>query len=296
MISHSFKNFQIVNMPPVVYKPLLELIAREGLYIAGSYASWMLHGHIYDINPGDIDIYGFKDYRHANKVEKMIQNLFAKDISTSNNGLSTYYTTDYTWGDPEAPFVHGLKPVSNSNVYLPINLINYHGVIGSSDKFDIGNMQHILSSFDFAQAACAVYFDINEGKFSGFAHRDSGDKELKLLLPLLNPYKTLVRILKYAKKGFDVNGSQFLEVLYEWERMPKHIKEELEEGYDVGFEFMETEHDDGSEYGDYIRVLDHWVDRLNMDDLESISKIRKDLNNNDAVEKLNAIKQLLGGI
>lgn len=96
-----------------------------------------------------------------------------------------------------------------------------------------GSVEEILNNFDFTVVRCAL----NPDRRTATAWASFPKDELHMKLRLLNihcPISSLLRVMKYARKGYYMRPVEALKLFQDWERRPPEYKARMAQLFATG--------------------------------------------------------------
>ena len=188
-------------------EPILDAIYPYGGYIAGGYVRWMCSTNQRPSSPGDVDIYcRFEDSFSKIKTkleDKGFSAVFTSDVSIN---YRTTETTDKTY--VACPKLQLIKPRSDENLCT------------------VGDPEEVCSSFDFTVSR--IFLNSN-GRY-GYCDEDFSEHEKKKRIVIKNihcPISSIIRVIKYAKKGYFVSFGELGKLYRDWDSRSSDYKENL---------------------------------------------------------------------
>ena len=213
-------------------RELFELIGERG-HIAGSMCAWMAELEEPGWTPGDIDIFAVSDEAFG-EIEALLKANYVQMFRMSNALVSAFR----------------VKRKFNDQSYLPVQVVKPHPSWEGSDDI----RRDIVLSFDLtcSRGLLTGYNDNGCPELYGDIYLGELDKVK--IIRVNNPVKTLARMLKYHRRGYEFSAWEQIKVLLSWDMVMDDKKGAItEELHDE--EFRE---DSGGWYASWYEDDDHW--------------------------------------
>jgi len=175
-------------------------IMTDGM-ICGGYARYMVSPHKNPVPADDLDIYCRNEDVFSSLKEKLNSVLKKK----AENDISITY--DKPDSDSEvfgAPKVQLIKPVKEGAIVA------------------VGDRKTILENFDFTVVRCAL-LNPNEALVDADFEHDEKNRFLRIK-NIHCPISSLLRCIKYIKKGYWAPPSQLVKLFVDWESRPDEYR------------------------------------------------------------------------
>lgn len=192
--------------------PVLRLLLEKKAFVCGGYARYCaspIDGPRKLSKAGDLDIY-CEDEETFNGLYQHFKDA-GLEIRRDSDVAITYK-----------------KPKDVSNLYYACPAIQLIKPIREGAIVANGSMEDILRNFDFTVIRCGiVYLD---GEFQVLADRDFLKDEEKKFLRIKNihcPISSLLRFMKYGRKGYSTKPSQLAKLFADWDARSDEYRERL---------------------------------------------------------------------
>ncbi len=173
---------------------LLNIVADDG-FIMGGFVRWCASPHKNPVPFYDIDVYS----KNRPAYERIISR--ARELSAFERWKGTPNSTACVWRERRVQFI---QPKNQGR------MVGY------------GSLEEILDNFDFTVCKAALL-----NKEYAIVHKDFEEHEENKLLIIDHvhcPIGTLVRVLKYVKKGYFIKPLELLKLFYDWDSRPAEYK------------------------------------------------------------------------
>jgi len=195
-------------------RPLLEIefIKNGDAFICGGYARYCLSPNYNTPKAGDVDIY-CKDENIFNDLVSYFS-LEGFEIRF-DNPIALTYLKNYNKKWKDCPVIQLIKPIRE-------------GAIVAN-----GTVEDILDNFDFTIVRCALKYkkeDYKIAKWMGIADKDFENDEMEKQLKIKKihcPVSSLLRFMKYGKKGYNARPMQILSLFYDWDNRTQEYRSNL---------------------------------------------------------------------
>jgi hypothetical protein len=189
-----------------VYDLLFEYIVDGDCHFCGGYVRYMCSPNPSPAKAGDLDIY-FKDEGYFKEVKALF--LEKGFIIKHENPVSVSFalidgTESEFFGTPEIQLI---KPIED-------------GAIKTS-----GDMEHIISHFDFTVIRCGLISSKEALVDADFMH-----DEFHKILRIKNihcPISSTLRCMKYARKGYWLPPIQCCRLFFDWEDREEQYRNDI---------------------------------------------------------------------
>lgn len=181
------------------YEKIRDLMSAIYPYavLCGGYAAYMCADDSVNLaEPEDIDLF---------LLEETDFERTCKSLNNLGFVLKTETVMAVTFEKDNFPLVQIIKPNSNEKLKT------------------FGQMEEILSCFDFTVTRCGIKDEMT-AIVDPYFHADMEAKRLRIAF-MSNPIAQLMRIQKYAKKGFKASIAEIIHVLVEWDECDKSFKQ-----------------------------------------------------------------------
>lgn len=223
-------------------KPVLDLLEGKDAHICGGYARYMASPNKGRRlrKSGDVDIYCADE-----AVFEVLKTEFMKylEIRFENEMAITFLKVKRKAANKSNPFygcpvVQLIKPVEEGAIVAK------------------GSLEHILENFDFTVTRAAVFLD-NDGKYKVMVDENFMKDEEARFLRILNihcPISSLIRFMKYARKGYYTRPSQVMKLFVDWDNRPLEYRQRLMVLFDAGAEAGELTPEEIDELEKLLRI------------------------------------------
>lgn len=203
-------------------KTILNMLENKNAFICGGYARYCASPNSGRrlVKAGDVDIY----CQDEQTFEEIYQHF-------KNVGLDVRFDTDVA--------LTYTKTKDKSNPYYKCPVIQLIKPINQGAIIATGTMEQILRNFDFTVIRCGIIKQDDEYKVLAdvdFWH-DEADKILRIK-NIHCPISSLLRFMKYGKKGYNARPSQIAKLFADWDARPAEYRLRLlqlfEEGGELG--------------------------------------------------------------
>jgi hypothetical protein len=216
-----YENTPVIRMTKVG-TDVMRVLGPLGGFIAGGFAAWALDDDEYPVEPTDIDVY-CTDSSNFDRM-KARMTLFGNVYVNSNPKKETIVALSY-----DVPSI-GKKCIRVQLIKPDAPLNN--GAVTS------GSPEVVINSFDFVVCKAALYWE--EDKIKGLVHpsfQSFTNKKQMGMVKCLNPIAGIIRLLKYARKGYKCGIHDLLLLIAQckkmktedWERIEKLAQKGMEE-------------------------------------------------------------------
>jgi hypothetical protein len=197
-------------------QPVLDLLADYPAFICGGYARYCASPNTGTrlVKAGDVDIYSYD--------EATFEALYAhfKEV-----GLEIRHENDMaiTW----------LKPKDRNNPYYGCPVLQLIKPVDEGAIKAVGDVEHVLENFDFSVIRCGIVWQ--DDSYWVLADADFLRDEEKKFLRIKNihcPISSLLRFMKYARKGYHTKPGQVAKLFADWESRSDAYKMRLLELFD----------------------------------------------------------------
>ena len=218
--------------------PILSLLENKNAFVCGGYARYCAspnEGRRLS-KAGDLDIYcqdesTFEEiYQHFKSAEMEIR--FDTDVALTYKKIKDKNNPYYN-----CPVVQLIKP------------INQGAIVAS------GDMVTILRNFDFTVIRCGIVKGDKE--YEVLVDEDFSKDEAKKVLRIKNihcPISSLLRFMKYAKKGYNARPSQVAKLFADWDNRPMIYRMRLLELFEEGGQLGELTPQEINELESLLRI------------------------------------------
>ena len=198
--------------------PLLDLCDQHGGKIIGGYPRYCCSTREQPVKAGDVDIFPVGATEEESK--KVYENLFSAFAVSGlkpkhENNVSITYETATHPPFNRCPTIQLIKPVLEGAVVTR------------------GTVEQILDSFDFTIVRVAL----NSDRKTATAWASFPDDEQHRKLRLLNihcPISSLLRVMKYGRKGYYMRPVEALKLFNDWDGRDPKYKTRMNELFQTG--------------------------------------------------------------
>lgn len=234
----TFKTIKAVRGIPQV-APVLDALRNKKAFICGGYARYMASPNTGKklVKAGDVDIYC--------EDEATFEELYAHfkdaglEIRWDNPMAITYLKAPKGNRYHGCPVIQLIKPVEEGAVVA------------------VGNMDHILSNFDFTVIRAGVIEDPETLEVTVMVDEDFEDDEEKKYLRIKNihcPISSMLRFMKYGRKGYHTRPAQIMKLFVDWDARPLSYRNRLQEIFQEGWEAGELSQEEIDELESLLRI------------------------------------------
>lgn len=179
--------------------PILQLLGDKNAFICGGYARYCASPNETPVKAGDVDIYCYDE----DAFEEIFQHF--KSV-----GMEVRF-------DSEVALTY-LKPKDDANPYFGCPVIQLIKPINQGAIIATGSMESILNNFDFSVIRCGIVWTDDGWRVLADEDfvKDEGDKFLRIK-NIHCPISSLLRFMKYARKGYDTKPSQLIKLFADWD-------------------------------------------------------------------------------
>jgi len=178
----------------------------EGCFIAGGMARWMLSPQENPAPPGDIDLYFTNQLAFDRTVNCLLTQGF-QIIADTTNAISFVTPNIVIYRDVMS--IQAIKPTPERS----------------------GSYANVLNNFDFTISQAAVML-INDSELRGVVadsfFRDEAARVIQIN-KMYNPILTIMRFMKYSRKGYMIRNKNLIETLLKWNIFAQINKDKIEE-------------------------------------------------------------------
>jgi hypothetical protein len=203
-------------------KKLFEIVSKDNLgYIAGGMARYMCSPKAKPSEARDVDVFtsGEESYNKLVQIFRYKENLIVKH----ENDISITFRTDYNEVWKDCPMINLVKPICKGKLLTFANKI-----------------EDILNNFDFSICRVGIISETECIACSEFLH-DEKNNNISIL-KMESPVATIMRIAKYAKKGYKINVPEVVSILKEWDDRGLEYRDKI---YNAVKKFNDPFRDDG---------------------------------------------------
>jgi hypothetical protein len=199
-------------------EPLLELCDKHGGRIIGGYARYCCSTREQPVKAGDVDIFpvGATEEESQKVYEGIKAALETAGLKVKHeNNVSLTYEAATTAPYNRCPTIQMIKPVREGAVLT------------------WGTVEEILDSFDFT----IVRVSLNPDRKTATAWASFPDDEQHKKLRILNihcPISSLLRIMKYGRKGYYMRPVEALKLFQDWETRTPEYRQRMAELFQTG--------------------------------------------------------------
>ena len=186
---------------------LWPILQKNNVMICGGYARYCLSQQKTPPQAKDIDLFPQSENSYTSLVTEL--NLIGFKIKHEND-LSITYSSLESHSDPRwltIPTIQVIKPVKEGEILT------------------VGNMEDILNNFDFSVTRVGL-ISLDEG----LADEDFVKDDLKSIINIKNihcPVSSLLRCVKYCKKGFRLKSIETFKLFQDWDNRSLEYKSRL---------------------------------------------------------------------
>jgi hypothetical protein len=192
-------------------EPILDLLDKHGGKIIGGYARWCCSEHLRPVPAGDLDIFPVADTtEESNAVfENIKAALLAGSLSIEHeNEMSISFSVEKADAFKRCPKIQLIKPVEKGAIHTA------------------GTLESILDNFDFSVTRAAI----NPDRKTATVWAEFVEDEKRKLLRLLNihcPISSLLRVMKYGRKGYYMRPGEAIKLFQDWDARSPEYKSSL---------------------------------------------------------------------
>lgn len=187
---------------------VLLTLEKYDAFVCGGYARYCASPLDKPIKAGDVDIY----CKNMDTFDMLYQHF-------KYTGLEVRFDSDVAVTYKKAPKNHWYS----GPVIQLIKPIDQGAIVAS------GEMETILSNFDFSVIRCGIVL-LESGQYMVMADKDFMRDETKKFLRIKNihcPISSLLRFMKYARKGYDTRPVQLAKLFADWDNRSDAYRERL---------------------------------------------------------------------
>lgn len=200
-------------------EPLLKTCELIGGRIIGGYARFCCSPREHPQPPGDVDIFPVGNTEEESQVcfsmwKAMLENK-GLTIKHENNVSITWSADEKAAPFDRCPSIQLIKPIREGAIVT------------------WGTVEQILDNFDFTVVRCALNMD----RATATAWASFLDDEQHRRLRILNihcPISSLLRVMKYARKGYYMRPVEALKLFADWERRTPEYRQRMYELFNTG--------------------------------------------------------------
>lgn len=187
---------------PTGLNKVIELGREYGSYICGGYARYAASSVDKPVTPSDIDIF-CRDQKAFDALERGLERLFP-EVEVRESKFAMNFHTHKQFKYP----IQLIKPKDNGVIH------------------NFGKVYDVLDTFDFSIARAAILSPTSVLLHSHF-ERDENFGLLRILAPIQNPFRIMLRVSKYASKGYTLPPLEIIRLFAAWENYTPEYRETL---------------------------------------------------------------------
>lgn len=193
--------------------PVLDITDRVGGTILGGYARFCCSNRNNPIKAMDVDIFPIADTEERSEqiYEALIEAFTKLGLEkTHENNVSVSFSGAKVPPFDRCPAIQIIKPIEESAILTR------------------GTLEEVLDNFDFT----IVRIAINKDRQTATAWASFPKDEKRGLLRILNihcPISSLLRVMKYGRKGYYMRPMEAMKLFADWQNRPQEYRERIAE-------------------------------------------------------------------
>lgn len=197
-------------------QPLLDLCDRHGGYVIGGYARFCCSTADRLVKAGDVDIFPVG----ADEAESQrVYDGWFKALTDAGLKVKHENNVSLTYEKPEAepfnrcPTIQLIKPIEEGAIVTR------------------GTVEEILSNFDFTVVRVAINRDRQTATAWASFPKDEKHRKLRIL-NIHCPISSLLRVMKYGRKGYYMRPVEALKLFVDWERRTPEYRQGISNAFE----------------------------------------------------------------
>lgn len=198
--------------------PVFDLLDKHGGRIIGGYARYACSTREKPVTAGDLDIFpvGATQEESEAVFKALSEALAAAGLKVKHeNNVSLSYEVQETGPFRNCPTIQLIKPVLEGAVVTR------------------GTVEEILGSFDFTIVRVALNLDRKTATAWASFDVDEQKKRLRIL-NIHCPISSLLRVMKYGRKGYYMRPVESLKLFNDWEQRDQGYRARMNELFTTG--------------------------------------------------------------
>lgn len=194
--------------------PVLDLCDKFGGKVIGGYARYCCSSNENPVNAGDVDIFPVgKDTEESKKIyESWVNQLSTvykiSKIHENNVSITWNNKKDNIVPFNRCPTIQLIKPVDEGAIHTQ------------------GSLETVLGNFDFSVVRVAINQDRETATAWASFNEDEKHKQLRLL-NIHCPISSLLRVIKYAHKGYYIKPFESLKLFVDWMNRSQEYRDKI---------------------------------------------------------------------
>lgn len=199
-------------------EPVINLLDIHGGKVIGGYARFCCSERDEPRKAQDCDLFPVGDSEDTclKIYDSLKSSLLAAGLTVkSENNMSVTFDAENAPAFKRCPTIQIIKPVIEGSIVT------------------IGTVEEILENFDFTVVRCAL----NSDRRTATAWASFPKDEMQMKLRILNihcPISSLLRVMKYARKGYYMRPVEALKLFNDWQERTPEYRARMNELFTTG--------------------------------------------------------------